>query len=223
MNIVEETAVAEASVPKTVFKENLRNLLYAAIAFVALFVMRSIFAGTFLGIVATLGLLVDVIYALTKVPMLISLMNAEKRLYAFGKGIRKALLKLNLMESAGSKVAAETDGIQKQTIYLSGGTGRDKTLFTKCVKEFFGEIENQRYLLVRSGKLRGAYDFYAVPECFAKRKEDAAAFYECIKPYMGKYELVYTRSEAGRPVLLEGRMKSIANKKNKTSSRKKVV
>ena len=109
-----------------------------------------------------------------------------------------------------------------QAVYLAGGTGRDKTLFTKCVNEFFGQIENQRYLLVRSGKIRGAYDFYAVPECFAKRKEDAAAFYECIKPYMGDYALVYTRSESGRQVLLEGRVKALANKKNKTKSYKQV-
>lgn len=222
MDIVEETAVAETSVPKTVFQENLRGLIFAAVAFIVLFVVRTIFAGTFWGGLVTLGLVVDVIYALTKVPMLLQLMNAEKRLFAFGNGIRKALLKLGLMESEKSKVKVETDGLEKQTVYLSGGTGRDKTLFTKCVNEFFGEIENQRYLLVRSSKLRGAYDFYAVPECFAKRKEDAAEFYNCIKPYMGKYELVYTRSESGRKVLLEGRMKALANQKNKTRSCKRV-
>jgi len=222
MDIVEETAVTEASVPKTVFKENLRGLIFAAVALVALFVVRAIFAGSFLGVLATLGLVVDVIYALTKVPKVIALMNAEKRLYAFGNGIRKALLKQGLMESASCKVKVETDGLKMQTVYLSGGTGRDKTLFTKCVNEFFGEIENQRYLLVRSGKIRGAYDFYAVPECFAKRKEDAMEFYNCIKPYMGKYDLVYTRSEAGRPLLLEGRMKALANQKSKTKSYKRV-
>lgn len=222
MDIVEETAVAEASVPKTVFKENLRGLIVAAVALVGLLVVRGVFMGSFIGALATLGLVVDVIYALTKVPKLLQLMNAEKRLYAFGNGIRKALLKQGLMESAGSKVKVETDGIKKQTVYLSGGTGRDKTLFTKCVNEFFGEIENQRYLLVRSGKIRGAYDFYAVPECFAKRKEDATEFYNCIKPYMGKYDLVYTRSESGRPLLIEGRMKALANQKNKTKSYKRV-
>ncbi|MBQ3558559.1 MAG: DEAD/DEAH box helicase family protein [Agathobacter sp.] len=222
MDIVEETAVAEASVPKTVFKENLRGLIFAAIALAVLLVLRTIFAGSFLGLVATIGIVVDVIYAMTKLPKLIQLMNAEKRLFAFGNGIRKALLKLNLMEGSKSKVKVESDGIEKQTVYLSGGTGRDKTLFTKCVNEFFGEIENQRYLLVRSSKLRGAYDFYAVPECFAKRKEDAMEFYNCIKPYMGKYELVYTRSETGRPILLEGRMKALANQKNKTKSYKRV-
>ena len=121
-----------------------------------------------------------------------------------------------------SKVEVNKKGLKYHAVYLSGGTSRDKTLFTKCVNEFFGEIDNQRYLLVRSRKLRGQYDFYVVPECFAKRKEDAVRFYECVKPYMGKYDLVYTRSEKGRKVLIEARMKSLANAKSKTRSYKKV-
>lgn len=222
MDIVEETAVAEASVPKVVFKESLRGLIVAGVLLVVLLIVRAMGKGTFLGVLASVGLVADVIYALTKLPRFFQLMNAEKSLFAFGNGVRKALLKLGLMESAKSKVKVEGKGLEMQTVYLSGGTGRDKTLFTKCIKELFGQIEDQRYLLVRSSKLRGAYDFYAVPECFAKRKEDATLFYECIKPYMGKYELVYTRSENGRQVLLEARMKTLANKKNKTKSYKRV-
>ena len=222
MDIVEETAVSETSVPKTVFKENLRGLIFAGIAGVVLLAICVIFEDSFLETMAKAGLLVDAVYALKKLPMVMQLMNAPKRLYAFGSGIRKALLKLNLMESSSSKVKVDDKGPSMQAVYLSGGTGRDKTLFTKCINEFFGPIENQRYLLVRSSKLRGAYDFYAVPECFAKRKEDATTFYECVKPYMGNYELVYTRSESGRPVLLEGRMKALANKKDKTKSYKQV-
>lgn len=222
MDIVEETAVAETSVPKTVFKESLTGLIAAAVVGVVLLIARVIFADSFLGTLATMGLVVDAIYALTKLPKYLQLKSAPRRLYAFGNGIRKALLKLGLLESSESKVKVEEKGVEMQAVYLAGGTGRDKTLFTKCVNEFFGQIENQRYLLVRSSKIRGAYDFYAVPECFAKRKEDAAAFYECIKPYMGDYALVYTRSESGRQVLLEGRMKALANKKNKTKSYKQV-
>lgn len=222
MDIVEETAVAQTSVPKTVFKESLRGLIVAAVVFVVLLIAKSVFAGSFLEGLVKLGLVMDGVYALTKLPKFLQLLNAEKRLFAFGSGIRKALLKLGLLESSASKVKVEGKGLEMQAVYLSGGTGRDKTLFTKCVNEFFGQIENQRYLLVRSSKLRGAYDFYAVPECFAKRKEDATLFYECIKPYMGNYELVYTRSEGGRQVLLEGRMKALANKKDKTKSYKRV-
>lgn len=223
MDIVEETEVAESSVPKTVFTEKLISLIVAGVIFAVLLVLRMIAAAKGMGTgVYTFGLLTTTVYALTNLPKVIQLCNAEKRLYAFGNGIRKALVVLGLIEGSGSKVKVEKDGITYQCVYLAGGTGRDKALFTKCINEFFGAIDNQRYLLVRSGKIRGKYDFYVVPECFAKRKEDAQRFYECVKPYMGKYELVYTRSEAGRPVLIEGRMKSIANEKSKTRSYKKV-
>lgn len=222
MDIVEEAEVAQNSVPKTVFTENLTAFIIALILFVVMLIVCGIVhakggsTGVFMILLIGIGG-----YALTKLPMVIRLFDAKKRLHAFGNGIRKALVSLHLMENGGSRVVVESDGTSQQ-MYLSGGTGRDKTLFTKCVNEFFGEIENQRYLLVKAGKLRGRYDFYAVPEVFAKRKEDVELFYNCIKPYMGKYDLVYTRSENGRKILLEAKMKSIANQKNKTKSRKKV-
>lgn len=222
MNIIEETMVAQESVPKTVFRENLRSIMISAVVFLLCVIGKYVLNNPLLLMLASVGRMVTLIYMLTKLPKLLALRNAPKRLWAFGNGIHKALLRLNFLESPKSKVKVETDGANKQTIYLSGGTGRDKALFTKCVNEFFGEIENQRYLLIRQGKIRGAYDFYAVPECFAKRKEDATCFYESVRSYMGKYELVYTRNEAGRPLLMEGRMKAIANKKNKTKSHKRV-
>ena len=222
MDIVEETEVEETKVPTTVFTENLTVLIIAMVLFAAVLILRGIVMARG-GATALFTILLIGIggYALTKLPLVIRLFDAKKRLHAFGSGIRKALVSLHLMESGNSRVVVETEGASQQ-IYLSGGTGRDKALFTKCLNEFFGEIENQRYLLVRTGKFRGQYDFYAVPECFAKRKEDVQLFYDCIKPYMGNYDLVYTRNENGRKVLLEARMKSIANLKNKIKSRKKV-
>lgn len=214
MDIVEETEVPKEGVPKTVFFEDLVGLVLAALFFIYLYIKRLQYMD--MGdpsLLSTLILVALGIYIATRIPGVVRLFDAEKRLYTFGNGIRKALLKLNLLEGANSRVEVETDGIEMQTIYLSGGTSRDKTLFTKCVNELFGVIDNQRYILVRKSKFRDGTDFFAVPEVFGKRKEDAQIFYECIKPYIGKYELVYTRSEAGRPWLLEARVKAIANKK----------
>jgi len=222
MDIVEETEVAETSVPKTVFTENLTALIVAVVLFVVVLILRGIIAakggatGLFMILLVGIGG-----YAFTKLPVVLRLFDAKKRLQAFGDGIRKALVSLQLMESGSSRVVVETEGTSQQ-MYLSGGTGRDKALFTKCVNEFFGEIENQRYLLVKSGKMKGRYDFYAVPEVFAKRKEDVEMFYNCIKSYMGKYDLIYTRSENGRKILFEARMKCVANQKNTTKKRKRV-
>ncbi len=222
MDIVEETEVSEASVSKTVFVENITAFLIAAVLFIAVFIWRGILVAQGKGSGLFTILLVGIgAYALTKLPMVLRLFDAKKRLHAFGSGIRKALMSQHLMDRDDSRVVVETEG-NLQQIYLSGGTGRDKTLFTKCVKEFFGPIENQRYLLVKAGKWKGCYDYYVVPEVFAKRKEDAENFYKYMQPYMGKYDLLYTRNEQGRKVLLEARMKSIANRNSSTKARKRV-
>lgn len=55
-----------------------------------------------------------------------------------------------------------------------------------------------------------------------KEKEDAQIFAEYMKPYIGKYEVVYTRNEVGRKILLQGRIHALANKQERCLHRKKV-
>ena len=107
---------------------------------------------------------------------------------------------------------AESHGPDNHIIYLSGGSGRDKALFAQCVNEFFDVIDNQRYILVKRKGHKGLNGFYAIPNCFAKKKEDAERFEKCMHPYIGNYDCVYTRNEKGRELLLEGRVKALANR-----------
>ena len=222
MDIVEETEVAAETIPTAVFKANATGLMAAFIGLGALWLFKDLFVSLGLKSLFDLATVANIFYGLSRLPKVLQLMDAPKRLRAFGNGIRKALLVQGLLEGAGSKVEVDSRDDGTQCVYLSGGTGRDKSLFTKCVKELFGVIDNQRYILVKKGAIRGENSFYAVPECFGKKREDAENFFACIKPYIGNYDLVYTRNEAGRQLLLEGRVKALANKKAKTSSRKKV-
>lgn len=158
---------------------------------------------------------------LLSIKKVLVLKNPMARLNIFGKGIREALEKTNQLDSYNSRV--EVDSYQViHAIYLLGGTGRDKALFAKCVNDFFAEIDNQRYILYnqkRKGKLDG---YFAVPDCFAKRKEDAIIFAQYMKPFIGKYEVIYTRNESGRKILLEARIKALANREKRCFTRKKV-
>lgn len=83
-------------------------------------------------------------------------------------------------------------------------------------------IDNQRYILVKRKGHKGLNGFYAIPNCFAKKKEDAERFEKCMHPYIGNYDCVYTRNEKGRELLLEGRVKALANREERCISRKKV-
>ena len=137
-------------------------------------------------------------------------------------GIRKALLEQGLLENKKATVAAESTKENVSTIYLCGGSSRDKTVFAQCVQEFFADINDQRYILVKKRNRKGDDGFYSVPECFAKKKEDAERFAACVAPYIGEYDLVYTRNGKGEEMLLEGRVKSL-ERKSAQSVKKKVV
>ena len=69
---------------------------------------------------------------------------------------------------------------------------------------------------------KGLNGFYAIPNCFSKKKEDAERFEKCMHPYIGGYDCVYTRNEKGRELLLEGRVKALANREERCISHKKV-
>lgn len=99
---------------------------------------------------------------------------------------------------------------------------RDKELFAQTVGEFFAPVDNQRYLLKAEKAQQGQSPYYVVPSLFDKRKEEAQKFLDFLRPTIGRYHLVYTRTEAGRKILLEARIKALSNKNDRTLTKKKV-
>ena len=132
---------------------------------------------------------------------------------------RKGGKRNNLSQTCKHELA---ETVLNSISYLSGGSGRDKALFAQCVNEFFDVIDNQRYILVKKKGHKGLNGFYAIPNCFSKKKEDAERFAKCMHPYIGNYDCVYTRNEKGRELLLEGRVKALANREERCISHKKV-
>ena len=100
---------------------------------------------------------------------------------------------------------------------------REKEIFAQALTEFFAPIENQRYILKSCHKVKDQTEFFAVPSMFEKRKADAESFLRHIKKSVGKYNLIYTRSVQGRPILLEARIKALGNKQERTVTHKKVM
>lgn len=152
---------------------------------------------------------------------IINLKNPLSRLKVFGDGMLKALQQQNLIKSYECKVACYQESVF-HCICLKGGTGYEKTLFSKCISEFFEVLDNQRYILYNE-KRKGKTDaYFVVPECFSKRKEDAYLFAQMMKKFIGEYETIYTRSEKGRKILLEGRIYALSNKQERCMTKKKV-
>ena len=145
------------------------------------------------------------------------------RLRQAGEGIRNAMLKMGHLSDEQSRVQVEEDKDSYCIFaYLKGGSMRDKELFSQTLGEFFAPVDNQRYLLVAQKAPAGQSKYFVVPSLFEKRKEEAQLFLDAVAPQLGDYQLVYTRNEAGRKILLEARLKSLANKNDRIITKKKV-
>jgi len=146
-----------------------------------------------------------------------------KRLQSLGEQIRKALLDSRHLTDDQSRVQVEEDKDNYMAFaYLKGGSMRDKELFAQTVGEFFAPVDNQRYLLKTEKVRQGQSPYYVVPSLFDKRKEEAQKFLDFLTPTIGRYHLVYTRTEAGRKILLEARIQALSNKNDRILTKKKV-
>lgn len=148
-----------------------------------------------------------------------------KRLEIFGKAIHQALLDSGQIETKESAPRVVKDSKQAiyNAIYLKGASMREKEIFAQTMTEFFAPIENQRYILKACHKVKDQTEFFAVPSMFEKRKADAESFLRHIQKSLGEYDLIYTRSVQGRPILLEARIKALGNKQERTVTHKKVM
>ncbi len=140
---------------------------------------------------------------------LITRLSPVRYMRGVAEGLLRTLKKKGEITSE-CKVAAESQGTE-QTVFLHGGTNREKELFAQCMEEFFAPVDNPRYLLRLPRDRAGVFRWFCVPDILAKRREDAALFAENIAGTVGKCELIYTRNPQGRQELLKARSAAWAN------------
>lgn len=222
MTVAEEAEVDSGCISRDTYKKEQKKAVGAgaAAALLGAVAVSGLLGG--LAAAAGIGAAAAGVYLLSRLPGLSRMKTPGRRLLACGKAIRTALLQQRLLESSRNHVEAAESGDGRSSVFLSGDSGRDKAIFARCVKEFYGEVQDQRYLLVKKGSHKGADGIYCVPECFGKKKEDAQRFADCVSSYIGAYELVYTRSDGGKELLLEGRMKALEASGERCSTRKKL-
>lgn len=222
MEVAEEVDVSKHFITLVSFFDAMKEMAVAmAIMFIYIWlcVIGIVKLPTALNVIVNVGLICIILFFVGKGMMLTSPL---KRLQLFGNGVKKAMYQKGLLSSEHSKVVIEKVGAFYQTAYLKGGTSKEKADFAHAVCQFFSEIDNQRYILVNRRRKNCLDGFFAVPEAFSKKKEEAQLFAECMKPFIGKYELIYTRNEEGRKLLLEGRLKAIGNREERFFKKKKV-
>ena len=227
IEVATETDVPDRIISSVLFRDALRTfyLMLAAVILGGLITLLIVSRGGSFRVLKTAVIFIYLMPALISVfvvsKKLHKFRNPVARLQVFGEAVRSALISTGKMESEHSAVRTE-ELPPLYAVSLQGGTGHDKTLFAQCVNEFYNEIDNQRYILYNEKRKNNLDGYFVVPSCFSRKKEDAVMFAECVRPYIGNYTAVYTRSAEGRKVLLEGRIHALANRENRCITKKKV-
>ena len=98
-------------------------------------------------------------------------------------------------------------------------------LILKSLQEFLNPIENPRYILEREGlsiPYLSQKDYHAVPSVIAAQKKNVLYFKKKWESRIGKCQLIYTRSERGRQLMLKTRKYAFSNEaRQKTLSSNK--
>ena len=98
----------------------------------------------------------------------------------------------------------------------------ENNLFIQCLQEFLDPVENPRYLLVRHERFRNLAnqtDYFAIPSVISPNKKSVEIFKKLWKTYIGKCDIVYTRSAEGRKILLKARKYAFSAIKRDVSKR----
>lgn len=145
-----------------------------------------------------------------------------------GRALLEALRVANLVSRnlSADYVRAIKNPDDSYNILLDYASPEDSTVFVQAYKEIFEPVVDQRYLIMRTEdrlpslplqilwlplrhwvRKTGLYPpaYHPVPKILAARKERVELFAKAWKKYVGGGEVVFTRSEQGRAVLLSAR------------------
>lgn len=233
VRMVQEIEAPKESVPREfIFQNTLRWLMFQG-AYWGFYIFSSFQPGGrdmslrrfFLGylVVGIISLIVAAPFFIKSAWLYFRYGPVEGSLKQIGEAILKTLTFLNFIKTDPAKLGVVTSTNQQGWIscYLEGGTSFEKMLFLDALQEVLGPIENPIYMITRNSTLFSytRRDFHVVPEILAERKEKAEYFVKMWKKYVGPTELIYTRNEDGRKILVKARNQSLSGQFTKKSER----
>ncbi len=131
-----------------------------------------------------------------------------------GWAVGEALVETRLIQPPPSGLSIRVDQIRAggYAISLASGTFYEKSVFSDCVAEVLGPVDNPRYLVTRTAFRRKGYaeDYHSVPFLLASNKRLAEVFHRCWRRRVGPSQLVYTRSEEGKAILLKAKTRAFS-------------
>lgn len=132
-----------------------------------------------------------------------------------GKALLKSLIEAGHITtpSAHMSVVSRKQGDGIQAVYLIGASFYESSMFADCMAELLAPIESPRYIISRSARFMGAKrkDYHAVPARLGVKNKFAQQFLKNWRELMGEAELIYTRNEVGRDLLLKAKARSFSS------------
>ena len=98
----------------------------------------------------------------------------------------------------------------------------ENNLIIKCMREIVDPIENPRYIFTRKSVLGvfNTLDYHAIPTVIGQKKSYTDIFAGLWNKYIGGCEVIYTRTQEGRRLLLKARKEAFSSLVKTTKSKK---
>lgn len=140
--------------------------------------------------------------------------------------IAKALLEtLQYSQFISDRVSLDVVGNDVYIgIQLRSASRYEQNIFNEAVTEMFTQIDNPKYLLIlkKKGKLNYNQSF-ACPSILGKKKAMVELFSDNLNGRVGDFEIIYTRNDEGREMLLKCRKLSFITENEKELKRRKKI
>src|SRR5262249_45339427 len=137
----------------------------------------------------------------------------ERSMRAIGRAVLASFEEEGLIDCRARDFELTASRNDDGTVFcgISGGTGKEQTLYLRAVRELLDPIGNPRYFLARKRFARFFFEnYFPVPEVLARKRASAESFAKNWQKVGGRVDLIYSRTLEGRETLLRARMHSLA-------------
>lgn len=190
------------------------------------FLSRSYLANSLAHIIIILVATMIILFFMKKIIFhIIRNFSATKSIKNLASAVLRTLKDIDLIQSNCSvKVKVDDLNVLISTT-LVNGTVREQNIFNTAIKELLSPIENPRYLIIKKAMIK-LYDYkisFACPSVIGQKKEYVELFLDELKMDLGKMDIIYTRNEDGRKMILKCRKKSFITFNAKTINTKQKI
>ena len=161
--------------------------------------------------VLTVALFTITVYFISKLKDILSPIGTLKKL---SKSLLFTMKQLSIIRSDDVGINVSADNHTKTvTCSLTGGTTREKGLFSKAIGEMLSPMENPRYIAVRKSLFHRGYNFFQSYACptFISNSKSAKLFEKQLRKHLGHFAVEYTKNEIGYWLLTACRNVSFVN------------